>query len=98
MMMNRQLKPLTPESILFETFLMRREKPITVLVTLCGVLAILFGVGWCLMKRDLFLHSCIALSLGYLIGQKYWKFRAQDHAKEKAKASCNDVLVEGVDR
>ena len=96
--MNPQLNPLIPESTVFETFLIRREKPITVLVTLCGVLAILIGVGWCLMKRDLLLYSCIALSLGYLIGQKYWKFRTQDHAQERAKRSYNEVSVEGVDR
>jgi ABC-type multidrug transport system fused ATPase/permease subunit len=96
--MNRQLNPLTPESTLFETFLIKREQSITVLVTLCGVLAILLGVGWCLVKRDLLLYPYAALYLSYLMGQKYWKFRDRNHAEREEKASCNKLSMEGVDR
>ena len=79
--MNPPLNLLTAESTLFETFLIKREQLITVLVTLCGVLAILFGVGWCLMKRDLLLYPYVALYLAYLIGQNYWKFRDRNDAE-----------------
>jgi hypothetical protein len=55
--------------------LVRREEIITVLVTLCGVLAVLSGASWCLIKEDTFLYLYLCLHLSYLIGQKYWKFR-----------------------
>ena len=95
--MNRQLNLLTPESTLFETFLIEREKPITVLVTLCGVLAMLLGVGWCLMRIDLFLYPYVGLYLVYLVGQKYWKFRDRNDAEEKEDASCDEISVKEVD-
>jgi len=79
--MNPPINPLTAESTLFETFLIKREQLITVLVTLCGVLAILLGVGWCLMRSDLFLYPYVGLYLFYLVGQKYWKFRDRNDAE-----------------
>jgi hypothetical protein len=84
--MDQSLNLVTPEPTLFETFLIKREQFITILVTLCGVLAILLGAVWCLMKRDLFLYPYVALYLGYLVGQKYWKFRDRNDAEEKEDA------------
>jgi hypothetical protein len=96
--MNLHLSPATHWKGRFHDSLVRREEVISVLVILCGVLALLFGVSWCLSKEDTFLYLYLCLYISYLIGQRYWKFRDGNPAAGGKKVSCKEASAWEVNR
>ncbi|HXX34408.1 MAG TPA: hypothetical protein VEM15_08045 [Thermodesulfobacteriota bacterium] len=60
-----------------EALLAKWETGITVLVALCGVVAIVLGIVWLFLRGDTLLFTTMGFSLCYLIGRNFWRFRPQ---------------------
>jgi hypothetical protein len=64
-------------TIKLEDLLLKWEGVITPLVTLCAVLAIVIGIVWMFLRRDIFLFIVLGFSSCYFIGRNFWRFRPQ---------------------
>ncbi len=64
-------------TIKLEDPLLRRERIITALVTLCAVIAIVLGIVWLFLRKDTLLFTTLGFSGCYLIGRNFWKFRSR---------------------
>jgi len=60
-----------------ESRLLRWEGVITALVALCAMIAIVLGIVWLFLKKDMLLFTVLGFSSCYLIGKNFWKFRPQ---------------------
>jgi hypothetical protein len=65
-----------------EPLLLKREKAITFLVTLCALAAIGLGIVWLFLRKDPLLFTVLGLSTCYLIGRKFWRFRSRELSLE----------------
>jgi hypothetical protein len=61
--------------IRLEYLLVKWEGVITVLVTLCAIVAIVLGIVWLFLGKDILLFILLGFSASYLIGRNFWKFR-----------------------
>ena len=73
--MERTTDRLSRGRIKLDYLLVKWEKEITILVTLCAVFAIILGAFWLVTKRDTLLFLFFGLHLCYLTGRRFWKFR-----------------------
>ena len=64
-------------TIKLEDPLLKRERIITALVTLCAVIAIVFGIVWLFLRKDTLLFTTLGFSFCYLIGRNFGRFRSQ---------------------
>ncbi len=64
-------------TVRLEALLASWEGVITVLVTLCAVVAIVLGIVWLFLRKDTLLFTVLGFSSCYLIGRKFWRFRFQ---------------------
>jgi len=62
-------------TVKLEGLLAKRETIITTLVTLCAVMAIVFGIVWLFLRKDTLLFTVLGFSSCYLIGRNFWRFR-----------------------
>lgn len=69
--------------IRLEYLLVKWEGVITVLVTLCAIAAIILGIVWLFLGKDILLFILLGFSACYLIGRNFWKFRDERFPLEK---------------
>lgn len=61
--------------IRFESLLIKWEGVITAIVTLCAIVAIVLGIVWLFLRKDILLFIVLGFSSCYLIGRNFWRFR-----------------------
>jgi hypothetical protein len=64
-------------TIRLEDLLLKWEGAITAVVTLCAVAAIVLGIVWMFLRKDTLLFTVLGLSVCYLIGRNFWRFRSR---------------------
>jgi hypothetical protein len=64
-------------TIKLDDLLLKWEGVITVLVTLCAVVAIVSGIVWLFLRKDTLLFTSLGFSSCYFIGRNFWRFRSQ---------------------
>jgi hypothetical protein len=62
-------------TIKIEDLLLKRERVITALVTLCAVVAIVLGIIWLFLRKDPLLFIVLGFSSCYLIGRNFRRFK-----------------------
>ena len=62
-------------TIKLQYLLVKWERVITAIVTLCAILAILSGIAWLVARKNSLLVILVGLSSCYLIGKNFWRFR-----------------------
>ena len=65
-------------AVKLEALLAKWETGITVLVALCGVVAIVLGIVWLFLRNDTLLFTTLGFGFCYLIGRNFWRFRSQE--------------------
>ncbi len=63
--------------IKLEDRLLKWERVITALVTVCAIVAIVLGIVWLLLRKDTLLFTILGFSSCYLIGRNFWEFRSR---------------------
>ncbi len=63
--------------IKLEDRLLKWERVITALVTVCAIVAIVLGIVWLFLRKDTLLFTILGFSSCYLIGRNFWRFRSQ---------------------
>lgn len=58
-----------------EPLLIKWEGIITAIVTLCAIAAIVLGIVWVFLGKDILLFIVLGFSSCYLIGKNFWRFR-----------------------
>jgi hypothetical protein len=58
-----------------EDLLVKWEKVITVIVTLFPIAAIVLGIAWLFLKKEILLFLVLGFSSCYFLGRNAWKFR-----------------------
>ena len=64
-------------AVKLEALLVKWETGITVLVTLCAVVAIVLGIVWLFLRTDIVLFAVLGFGACYLIGRNFWRFRSR---------------------
>lgn len=64
-------------TVKLETLLEKWETGITVLVALCAVVAIVLGIVWLFLRKDIVLFPVLGFGGCYLIGKNFWRFRSR---------------------
>jgi hypothetical protein len=62
-------------TIRLECLLVKWEGAITAFVTLCAIVAIVLGIVWLFLRKDILLFIVLGFSSCYLIGRNFWRFR-----------------------
>jgi len=58
-----------------ECLLFKWEGVIIALVTLCAIVAIVLGIIWMFLRKEVLPFIVLGFSGCYLIGRNFWKFR-----------------------
>jgi hypothetical protein len=64
-----------------ESLLIKWEGVITAIVTLCAIVAMVLGIVWLFVGKDILLFIVLGFSSGYLIGRNFWRFRDERFAQ-----------------
>jgi hypothetical protein len=75
-----------------EDLLVKWEKTITLVVTIFPIVAIVLGISWLFLKKEILLFLVLGFSSCYFMGKNVWKFRGKKHSVEDGFEHCTNGI------